>query len=244
LAQVGVVADVHGNFVALAQVMARHPEVRAWLCVGDVASRTGAYPTPASPLYFVKGNNEDFARLEAFQAGRDHVDHLHYIPNGTARQVGPLRVAGLGGTYAPTWYDTPAAALPSARPKRRAPGAPAGTLGSTDDKRRHFVREEVEAAAALGPVDVLLTHEGPDPFWVTLPAAAGRARRNVGKRVITELLTRLRPRLHLFGHHHVAATLDVDGIPSHCVDRVNRAYLLLDVATLSIEARATEEDVR
>ena len=236
--QVGIVADVHGNFTALSQVMARHPEVPAWLCVGDVASATGAYPAPAAPFWFVKGNNEDFARLEAFRTGAERVPHLHYIPNGTAAQAGPLRVAGLGGTFAPTWYETPAAALPS-RPKRGAPGALA-----TDDKRRHFVREEVEACAALGAVDVLLTHEGPDPFWVTLPARGGRARRNVGKPAITELVTRLRPRLHLFGHHHVAATLDVHGIPSRCVDRVNRGYLLLDVATLAVEARATGEDLQ
>jgi hypothetical protein len=226
--QVGVVADVHGNFAALAQVMARHPDVLGWLCVGDVASRTGAYPSPAAPFWFIKGNNEDFARLEAFRAGVDRVPHLHYIPNGTAADAGPLRVAGLGGTFAPTWYETPAASLPSSRPK--------------DDKRRHFVREEVEACAALGPVDVLLTHEGPDPFWVTLPAPGGRARRNVGKRPVTELLTRLRPRLHLFGHHHVAAVLDIGGIPSRCVDRVNRSYLLLDTATLAVDERVTEED--
>jgi hypothetical protein len=228
LAQVGVVADVHGNFGALARVMGRHPAVAVWLCVGDVASRNGTYPSPTAPFWFVKGNNEDFARLEAFRAGAERVPHLHYIPNGTAAQAGPLRVAGLGGTFAPTWYDTPAAALPSARP--------------SDDKRRHFVREEVDACAALGRVDVLLTHEGPDPFWVTLPARGGVARRDVGKRVITDLLVRLRPRLHLFGHHHVAATLDVGGIPSHCVDRVNRAYLLLDADTLAVDARATEED--
>jgi hypothetical protein len=56
---IGAVADVHGNFDALGRAMARHPEVPAWLCVGDLASRTGAYPDPPVPLYWIKGNNAD-----------------------------------------------------------------------------------------------------------------------------------------------------------------------------------------
>lgn len=40
--------------------MSRHPDVPFWLCPGDVASDDGRYPTPAAPLYWIKGNNEDF----------------------------------------------------------------------------------------------------------------------------------------------------------------------------------------
>ena len=145
----GVIGDIHGNFTALDRIIAHHPEIPFWLCVGDVASADGSYPEPATPLYWIKGNNESFDRIEAFRAGTDAIPHLHYIPNGTVVTVGTLTVAGLGGTHAPTWYDTPAAALP-VRPK--------------DDKRRHFVREEVEACKALGHVDILLSHEAPKPF--------------------------------------------------------------------------------
>ena len=38
---IGAVADIHGNFDALYRAMARHDEVRLWMCVGDVASITG-----------------------------------------------------------------------------------------------------------------------------------------------------------------------------------------------------------
>ena len=65
------------------RAMERHPEVPFWLCVGDVASRTGAYPEPPAPLYWIKGNNEDFDRIAAWEAGRDPVANLHVIPNGT-----------------------------------------------------------------------------------------------------------------------------------------------------------------
>src|SRR3982750_2437554 len=97
---IGALADVHGNFAAMTRAMTRHPEVPFWLCVGDLASRTGAYPEPPVPLYWIKGNNEDFDRIAAWQTGGAAPRHLHYIANGTAIDAGPLRVAGLGGTFA------------------------------------------------------------------------------------------------------------------------------------------------
>ena len=223
----GVVGDVHGNFTALAQILARHPDIPFWLCVGDLASTGGSYPAPAAPLYWIKGNNEAFDRVDAFRDGTDVIANLHYIPNGTRVQAGPISVAGVGGTFAPTWYDTPASELP-----RRA----------KDDKRRHFVREEVDACKALGRVDVLLTHEAPQPFWVTLPSATAPSkkwRRDVGKLPIAEVADALQPRLHCFGHHHVSAAFERSGIPTVCVDRAGRGYLLVDAESFAWEARAT-----
>jgi predicted phosphodiesterase len=141
---IGALADIHGNFAAMSRAMGRHPEVPFWLCVGDVASRTGAYPEPRTPLYWIKGNNEDFDRIAEWEAGRGRVANLHLIANGTCRTVGALTVAGLGGTYAATWIDAPAAQLP------RKPG---------DDTRRHFVRDEVEACKQMRGIDILMTHE-------------------------------------------------------------------------------------
>lgn len=224
----GIIGDIHGNFAALDRILARHPEIPFWLCVGDVASQAGAYPAPCAPLHWIKGNNESFDRIAAFEAGTDAVANLHYIPNGTVVRVGPLKVAGLGGTFAPTWYETPAAKLPHP-PK--------------DDKRRHFVREELEALKSRGPVDLLLTHEAPKPFWIELPSSTAptrRQRRDVGKTQIAEVADALRPRLHAFGHHHVHASFVRDGIPTVCVDRVNRSYLLVDLDTFAWETRPTD----
>jgi Icc-related predicted phosphoesterase len=224
----GVIGDIHGNFAALDRILARHPEIPFWLCVGDVASQSGAYPAPAAPLHWIKGNNESFDRIAAFETDTEAVPNLHYIPNGSVVPVGTLRVAGLGGTFAPTWYDTPAAKLPHT-PK--------------DDKRRHFVREEADALKPQGPVDVLLTHEAPKPFWIDLPSSTAptrRQRRDVGKAQIAEVADALRPRLHCFGHHHVYATFNREGIPTVCVDRVNRSYLLVELATFAWEHRPTE----
>jgi Icc-related predicted phosphoesterase len=220
---IGALADVHGNFDAMHRAMSRHPDVPFWVCVGDLASRTGAYPEPIAPVYFIKGNNEDFDRLAEWQAGEHLVPRLHFIPNGTAVDVGPLRVAGLGGTYAPKWFDTPASRLPH-RP--------------SDDKRRHFVREEADACKRLGAVDILMTHEAPRPFILVdgPPPGGGRPRRlDAGKPAINDVLAALRPRLHLCGHHHRFLETWRDGIRSVCIDRINRSYLLIDAATLAYE---------
>src|SRR5918995_673325 len=101
--QFGVLADVQGNFEAMRLAMTSHPDLPFWLCVGDLASRTGMYPEPPVPLYWIKGNNENFEEVAAMASGSRVIANLHYIANGTAPRVGPITVAGLGGTYAAAW---------------------------------------------------------------------------------------------------------------------------------------------
>jgi len=223
---VGAVADIHGNFEALTRAMERHPDVPLWICVGDVASRTGAYPTPPRPLFWIKGNNEDFERIAAWEAGEPQPHNLHYIRNGTAADVGPLRVAGLGGTYAPTWFNAAVTDLPR--------GRSGVAIEKRDDRRRHFVRAEAEACKQLAPIDVLMTHEAARPFiLIDEPSPGRRPRRlDAGKPAINDVLAALRPRLHLCGHHHRFSETIREGVPSVCIDRVNRSYLLIEVKTL------------
>lgn len=215
---IGAIADIHGNFEAMRHAMLRHADVPLWICVGDVASSTGAYPEPPAPLYWIKGNNEQFDRIADWEAGRDVLPNLHYIMNGTSMRVGPLIVAGVGGTYAPKWYDTPAALLPHT-PK--------------DDKRRHFVREEIEACKRLRDVDILMTHEAPRPFIVSDEERPSAGKRwDAGKAAINDLMATVKPRLHLCGHHHRFAEANREGVRSVCIDRINRSYLLIDASTL------------
>ena len=202
--------------------MGRHPEVPFWLCVGDIATEAGRYQSLAAPVYWIHGNNDNFDAI----ASGDLPPDLHHIPNGSAITVGTLRVGGLGGTFAPTWYETPAAGLP--HPKK-------GSANATElaDKRRHFVREEVEACKALRGVDVLLTHEAAKPFRA-LPGGRGP---DAGKAQINEVLAAMRPRLHLFGHHHRFTDEVREGVRSVGLDLVTRSYLLVDAATLAIDLR-------
>jgi Icc-related predicted phosphoesterase len=210
---IGALGDIHGDFASVRRIMQKHPHVRAWLCVGDVADPAGHYEPFDAPTYWIQGNNENFDRL----AAGDLPANLHFIPNGTLTVVEGLRVAGLGGTYAPTMYDMAPAELP--HPKK-------ATAKATElaDRRRHFVRSQVDACKRMTEVDILLTHEAPRPFRVKGIDA--------GKTPINELLAAMKPRLHLFGHHHRLAEAEVHGVKSVCLDLVGHSYLLVEPATL------------
>jgi uncharacterized protein len=211
--QIGALGDIHGDFASVRRIMRQHSEIRAWLCVGDVADAEGRYEAFESPLYWIKGNNEGFDRI----AAGDLPPGLHYIPNGTVRVIDGLRVAGLGGTFAPTMYEVAAADLPH-------PTKATAKATELADRRRHFVREEVDACKRMRDVDILLTHEAPRPFRVK--------GNDAGKTPINEILAAMKPRLHLFGHHHRFAEAEVQGVRSVCLDVVGDSYLLVDVPAL------------
>lgn len=242
----GAVGDLHGDFDALDRVMARHPEITCWLCPGDLMSERGEYPEPRAPLYWIKGNNEDFDFVASQPPGSGTIPHLHYIPNGVrihasalgeaggAESNGGLTLAGIGGTFAPTWYERSAADLQAAtQTKRRGAARGAGVPARKDDKRRHFLHSEVDACRHLRGVDVFLSHEAPRPFLLETTGASGVARKiDAGKTPINEVLTGMRPRLHLFGHHHAYSVAERQGVPSIGLEMVSESYLIFDGKTL------------
>jgi hypothetical protein len=237
----GAVGDLHGAFEALDLVMARHPEIQLWLCPGDVASDAGEYPTPRAPLYWIKGNNEDFDFVTVQPAGSGTIPNLHYVPNGVAVTASGLVLAGLGGTFAPTWYETPAAELPKAKTGSRvAAGAGRGAPATKDDKRRHFVREEVEACKELRGIDVFLSHEAARPFMVHQRRGSGESKAvDAGKTAINEVLASMQPRLHLFGHHHRYTVAERQKVTSIGLEMVTESYIIIDGKSLAHERRKT-----
>ena len=98
--QFGALGDIHGDFGRVRHIMRRHPEIPFWICVGDLADDEGRYHAVETPLYWIKGNNENFDAI----ASGDLPATLRFIPNGQLVEIAGLRVAGLGGTFAPTWY--------------------------------------------------------------------------------------------------------------------------------------------
>jgi hypothetical protein len=217
----GAVGDLHGDFDALDRIMARHSDVPFWVCPGDLASET-------APLFWIKGNNEDFDFVAAQPPGAGTVANLHYIPNGVSVQApGGITLAGLGGTFAPTWYDKPAAQLPG---------------GKRDDKRRHFVQQEVEACQQLTGVDVFLSHEAARPFLLPSRQKAGPSRPiDAGKTPINEVLSAMQPRLHLFGHHHTYVEAVRQHVPSIGLEMVSVSYLIFDGRSLAHKRMKTEK---
>jgi uncharacterized protein len=229
----GALGDIHGDVESVRRIMRRHPDVPYWLCVGDVADDGGRYESFDAPLYWIKGNNENFDAIASGELPSGH----HYIPNGVLTEIGPpaLRFAGLGGTLAPTWYDTPASDLPykSARGPSARGGGGGGPRAVKDDKRRHFVREEVDACKAMRGVDVFLSHEAPRPYR----APRGN---DAGKTPINEILAAMKPRLHLFGHHHRFTESERQGVPSVGLDLVSKSYLLIVAGTLEYHLESAE----
>ena len=95
------------------------------------------------------------------------------------------------------------------------------------------MREEVDRCKAMSNVDVFLSHEAPRPFR----SPRGN---DAGKTPINEVLAAMKPRLHLFGHHHRFAESQVAGVRSVCLDLVSASYLLIDRSTLEYQHMAVK----
>jgi len=212
----GALGDIHGDFASVRRIMSRHSSVRVWISVGDVADDQGRYEPFDAPLYWIKGNNENFDAIAAGQLPESH----HFLENARPVEIEDLRVVGLGGTFAPTWYETPAAELP--HPVKGSERATA-----LADKRRHFVKEEVDRCRTIDRVDLFLSHEAARPYRVR-----GGKGPDAGKTPINDVLAAMTPRLHLFGHHHEFTEQERQGVRSVGLDLVSRSHLLIDTATL------------
>jgi Icc-related predicted phosphoesterase len=102
------------------------------------------------------------------------------------------------------------------------------------------VREEVDACKALRGVDLFLTHEAPRPYIV--PGRAGSRGIDAGKTPVNEILAEMRPRLHLFGHHHRFSDQVRQGVRSVGLDLVSKSYLLIDGQSLELTRRESVQE--
>lgn len=167
------------------------------------------------PTYFIAGNNEDFDTIDALRHGRVESSAVTnaFLLAGKAVEVEGLRVAGLSGNYAPTQFERP-------RPNLHG------------ERRRHFVREDVEAVKQLDDVDVLLTHEAPHG----LPVSESY---EVGCNHIDELIEAVQPRLCLVGHHHEHAETTYGDTRVVGIAPVWKRYYRLNPTTLELTSSVT-----
>ncbi|MEW5982833.1 MAG: metallophosphoesterase [Acidobacteriota bacterium] len=231
--KVGALGDVHGDFASVRSIMSRHPDVTWWVSVGDLADGEGRYESPPAPLFWIKGNNDNLGFVAELASGRRSLSNLRYMPNGIPFRIGAIRVVGLGGTFAPSWYERGPGELP--RPRLHREGSGCFPPMARDDKRRHFLRIETEACKRLTGIDLFLSHEAARPFHLEV---RGR-RQDVGKTAINEVLAALRPRMHLSGHHHVFDDNVRQGVRSIGLDPVHVSYLMIDVTTWKYERLET-----
>ncbi|WP_407647613.1 metallophosphoesterase family protein [Halarchaeum rubridurum] len=218
-------ADTTGTMLVLGDAHAIDPARRRALFAAyraadeSVAVQCGDleyYDLPV-PTHFVAGNNEDFDVVDALRHGRVRsrdVENAHLLA-GDAVDVEGVRVAGLSGNYAPTQYDKPRSAL-------------------VGERRRHFVRADVERAKALDDVDVLLTHQAPHGTPVM-------EEYDVGCRHVDDLLAALSPDLCLVGHHHEHTESTVGDTRVVTVAPVWESYYTLDPGTLALTRHETPD---
>jgi len=182
----------------------------------DVALQLGdllCYDLPV-PTYFVGGNNEDFDVIDALRRGEDAGTNNVHLLASTAADVDGLTVAGLSGNFAPTRYDKPRSEL-------------------SDERRRHFVRDDVERLKRVDDVDVLLLHEAPHGLiYYGYDAGCDR---------IDETIDALDPALCLVGHHHEHAETTRGDTRVVSVAPAWEGYYTLDPETLEL-TRYERED--
>ena len=136
------------------------------------------------------------------------------IRNGEVRHYEdagtPYTIGALGGNYSSRFYDMKAADI-------------------CGDRRRHFVSEQVEALSTVPKLDILITHEAPIPYQMR--------GRELGQPIITEMLKKLCPDTHFFGHHHYYRMLELEGTVTVGLEYSTRSYVLYDVASGRVDRR-------
>lgn len=206
-----VLGDAHASDPdRRAALLAAYEEAAAdvALQVGDL----GHYDLPVE-TWFVAGNNDDFDVVEALRDGEAPagVTNARLLASTTTELDG-LRVAGLSGNYAPTKYDLSRDEL-------------------AGDRRRHFVREDVERLAGRADVDVLLAHEAPTGL-LSYGYDPGCAH-------VTDLLEALEPDRCLVGHHHTHAAAEIAGCRVVSLAPAWECYYDLDPDDLTLERHET-----
>lgn len=165
--------------------------------------------------HFIAGNNEDFDIIDALRHGRvrsREVQNANLLASMVVEVAG-LRIAGLSGNYAPTQFEKPRSAL-------------------RGERRRHFVRTDVERAKQLDDVDVFLAHEAPHGTDVAEDYS-------VGCSYIDEILEALRPELCLVGHHHEHQESTFGATRVITVAPAWDSYYIMDPETLEITRHET-----
>lgn len=145
-------------------------------------------------LWFIDGNHENFPRLNRYPIGdhgrRQLTERLHHLPRGYRWTWDGVRFLALGGAHS---VD---------RPWRVT-----GTSWWPDEL---ITDQDVEAAIAGGPVDVLVSHDCPSDVeipgidendWIP-PLELLRAAEH--RRQVDRVFTAVTPHTVWHGHYHVA----------------------------------------
>jgi hypothetical protein len=220
------IGDAHGDFAPLFAAARREPGARALLQVGDLtAGKAGRDLRPDDdpatlarlplPLVWVHGNHEHWevlglaapedqgpeSRADQGPETRDQRLGTHLWPGQDFVVPGTgIRVVGLPGNYAPTWYER----------DKPFPG----------DRVRHFNAADLAAVGRFRRPAVLLMHEA---FRGQAPGRLGA----MGVPVLARLVRELQPAVCLTGHHHTLAVAEHGPTLAIALPRAQEGYARL-----------------
>jgi len=209
---IGLFGDVHGNFDYVFDIINRHPDVSRWFQVGDLGGESISYPDFPSNFHFIQGNHENWNYIDRLKVEKSPI----FLKNGSltwykAPSYG-YSVGAFGGNYSATIYKTYRKGMQGLKRRHFTPD-------DYDSLVLHDIRQKIYDKDIY--FDVLLTHEAPSPHR--------RALIDIGIPVITDLIKRLKPTVHFFGHHHHFSVSKVGKTLSIGLDRVNRSYVLYNL---------------
>ncbi len=99
----------------------------------------------------------------------------------------------------------------------------------TQEKNKYIKKSEIGKITSLEKIDILLSHEA--PFGV----GVSKFGKDVGQPIITEVVSRLKPRLAFFGHHHMYFEGKYNGTKIVGLDYPKRSYVVLETYDFSIK---------
>lgn len=167
--------DLHGKWHVAQRILDHEfPEGNGTaLAVGDFC---GFPPLSGGhSIYFVHGNHDNYSEIPKLRDAKGRGQQYNPIFAGDLIDVGGVKVAGIPGVLSPHFYP----------------------LARSEAPLKYFTQTDVDAMRTIKGVDILLMHEAPHGVGFVKKGM------DMGKEMLTGIIEYLKPRLVLFGHHHV-----------------------------------------
>lgn len=209
MALVGILGDAHGKFDVILNIIKSNPHVKRWFQIGDLGGESMEYPEFPSNFHFIQGNHENWDYLARLKEEHDP----SFLVNGTFNSYDTADISYivgvLGGNYSPLNYNNQTTSLVGR--KRRF-----FTVDDYDSLIYNHIRLNNRMK-----VDILLTHEAPTPFKKSIV--------DIGIPIVTDVLKKIKPDIHFFGHHHIYKIIDHGECLSVGLEYADKSYILYNL---------------
>ena len=236
----GALGDIHGDFDAARRIVARHPEVPFWLCVGDVADDAGRYEPLGAPRLLDQRQQRQLRRDRRRRSAGAISITFQWTASNRRPEGRPPTVGGLWRTSPDlgaarsrptTWYETPAGR-----------SLPHPTEGDREGDRTGRQAPPFRPRGGRGVQGAARRRRLPDPRGgEAVPGVPRRARDPMpGRRRSTRCWRRCGRGCTCSGTITASPSEVREGVRSVGLDLVTRSYLLIDAATLDYSSIAAD----